>query len=219
MHAKHLMFEFFTTDVVFGHALAVVASDDASVLATLSSDIHTAWAFAYGSSLGHALRYTPSDCFETFPFPTHNEILRELGNQLTGLRRELSRVHDIGLTELYNRFHDPNWQQAEVTQMRDLQVSINLAVAAAYEWDDLDLGHGFHETKQGVRFTISESARREVLDRLLRLNHERYDEEVAQGLHDKGAKGRKKGTSSGRRKRAAGSVQPALNGSEGGDDA
>jgi hypothetical protein len=219
MHAKHLMFEFFTTDVVFGHALAVVASDDASVLATLSSDIHTAWAFAYGSSLGHALRYTPSDCFETFPFPTHNEILRELGNQLTGLRRELSRVHDIGLTELYNRFHDPNWQQAEVTQMRDLQVSINLAVAAAYEWDDLDLGHGFHETKQGVRFTISESARREVLDRLLRLNHERYDEEVAQGLHDKGAKGRKKGTSSGRRKRAAGSVQPALNGFEGGDDA
>ena len=30
------------------------------------------------------------------------------------------------------------------------------AVAAAYGWNDLDLGHGFHETKQGVRYTFSE---------------------------------------------------------------
>ena len=55
----------------------------------------------------------------------------------------------------------------------------------AYGWNDLDLGHGFHETNQGIRFTISEDARREILKRLLKLNHERYEEEVAQGLHDK----------------------------------
>ena len=67
------------------------------------------------------------------------------------------------------------------------------AVAAAYGWSDLDLGHGFHEAKQGPRFTLSESARREVLARLLKLNHERYAEEVAQGLHDK-AKGKPKVT-------------------------
>ena len=63
------------------------------------------------------------------------------------------------------------------------------AVAAAYGWTDLDLGHGFHETKQGVRYTISEPARREVLARLLKLNHERYAEEVKQGLHEKKGKG------------------------------
>ena len=45
--------------------------------------------------------------------------------------------------------------------------------------------HGFHDTKQGVRFTISEPARREVLQRLLKLNHARYAEEVQQGLHAK----------------------------------
>ncbi len=58
-------------------------------------------------------------------------------------------------------------------------------VAAAYGWDDLALDHGFHATKQGIRFTISEAARREVLDRLLALNHARYAEEVAAGLHAK----------------------------------
>jgi len=41
----------------------------------------------------------------------------------------------------------------------------------------LDLGHGFHETAQGIRFTVSEAARREILSRLLKLNHERYEEE------------------------------------------
>jgi hypothetical protein len=63
-----------------------------------------------------------------------------------------------------------------------------LTVATAYGWTDLDLGHGFHETKQGVRYTIREEARREVLVRLLKLNHERYAEEVAQGLHEKGSR-------------------------------
>ena len=59
------------------------------------------------------------------------------------------------------------------------------AVIVAYGWDDLALDHGFHVTKQGIRFTISEAARREVLDRLLALNHARYAEEVAAGLHAK----------------------------------
>jgi hypothetical protein len=58
-------------------------------------------------------------------------------------------------------------------------------VAAAYGWTDLDLGHGFHQTKLGLRYTISDEARREVLARLLKLNHERYAEEVRQGLHEK----------------------------------
>src|ERR1700682_149606 len=46
-----------------------------------------------------------------------------------------------------------------------------------------------HQTKQGLRYTISETARRKVLARLLKLNHERYAEEVRQGLHEKKGKG------------------------------
>ncbi len=46
-------------------------------------------------------------------------------------------------------------------------------------------GVGFHEPKQDTRFTISELVRREVLARLLTLNHEPYAEEVKTSLHDK----------------------------------
>jgi hypothetical protein len=101
-----------------------------------------------------------------------------------------------GLTKTYNRFHDPDETSADIQKLRDLHVEMDKAVAAAYCWDDLALSHGFHETKQGTRFTISESARREVLSRLLKLNHERYGEEVRQGLHNK--KGKAKTPKAGR---------------------
>jgi hypothetical protein len=87
------------------------------------------------------------------------------------------------------------------------------AVAAAYGWDDLKLEHGFHATPQGVRFTIGEAAGREVLARLLKLNHERYAEEVEQGLHPEGRKGRANGAAKrGQRRQAvgAGAAQPGL---------
>ena len=92
-----------------------------------------------------------------------------------------------GLTTTYNRFHDPREVSANIQTLRDLHVEMDKAVAAAYGWADLGqkLAHGFHDTKQGTRFTIGELARREVLARLLKLNHERYAVEVAQGLHDK----------------------------------
>jgi len=93
-----------------------------------------------------------------------------------------------GLTKTYNRFHNPEETAADIQQLRSLHIEMDNAVAAAYGWQDIDLGHDFHQTKQGLRYTISETARREVLDRLLLLNHERYAEEVAQGLHDKGKK-------------------------------
>jgi len=95
-----------------------------------------------------------------------------------------------GITKTYNRFHDPQETADDIDYLRDVHVKMDHAVAVAYGWSDLDLGHGFHQTKQGLRFTISEDARRELLGRLLSLNHERYEEEVRQGLHLKGGSGK-----------------------------
>jgi len=111
------------------------------------------------------------------------------------------------MTRLYNRFHNPDETSEDIRELRRLHAEMDQAVASAYGWRDLDLGHGFHETKQGLRYTISEPARREVLDRLLALNHERYEEEVRQGLHEKG----KKKTRAGRRPKARkASAAPSL---------
>jgi hypothetical protein len=61
-------------------------------------------------------------------------------------------------------------------------------IMSAYGWSDMDLGHGFHATKQGERCTLREPARRAVLDRLLALKHQSYGEEAKARFHNKGAK-------------------------------
>jgi hypothetical protein len=161
----------------------------------LQSTLHVEWAWKYGSSLKGDLRYTPSDIFETFPFPQSPILapLQSIGERYYEHRRQIMLSRQEGLTTTYNRFHKPIENASDIVRLRELHMEMDHAVAAAYGWNDLELGHGLHETAQGVRYTISEPARREVLRRLLELNHERYEEEVKAGLHEKKtAKGAKK---------------------------
>ncbi len=181
-------FAFVSSEIVFSHATGVFAFDSAQYLALLQSSFHTEWAFTYGSSMKGDLRYTPSDCFETFPFPNDLQSLNDIGKRYDQQRQSIMLSRQEGLTKTYNRFHDPQEIAEDIVQLRALHKEMDEVVARTYRWDDLDLGHGFHETKQGVKYTINEEARREVLGRLLKLNHERYAEEVAMGLHEKGVK-------------------------------
>jgi hypothetical protein len=141
------------------------------------------------------LRFSITDSFETFPFPENTDTLETIGETYYTHRQTIMQTRQEGLTKTYNRFHDPTQTDPDIQTLRDLHIQMDNAVAAAYGWHDLTLDHDFHETKQGLRFTISEGDRREVLDRLLELNHQRYAEEVAQGLHDKKRKKAKKSKS------------------------
>ncbi|MEG4874314.1 Eco57I restriction-modification methylase domain-containing protein [Microcoleus sp. CZ3-B4] len=192
---NHLGFAFAPANIVFAHRLVVFPFDNYVLFAFLQSHIHYHWAWNYSSTMRKDINYSPSDCFETFPFPTSTSNLEEIGEKYYTYRQSIMQTRQEGLTKTYNRFHNPEETAADIQQLRSLHIEMDNAVAAAYGWQDIDLGHDFHETKQGLRYTISETARREVLDRLLLLNHERYDEEDKQGLHDKG---KKKGKSGGK---------------------
>jgi hypothetical protein len=176
---------------VFDQKVIAFATSDSSWFALLCSNLHYWWTLTYASTMGvgGAPVYTPTDSFETFPFPTSMKSLEIIGNSYDFFRQSIMLARQEGLTKTYNRFHNPQETSDDIVHLRELHVDMDEAVAAAYGWSDLDLGHGFHTTKQGVRYTISEPARREVLDRLLALNHQRYADEVAAGLHDKGKKG------------------------------
>ena len=122
--------------------------------------------------------------------------LESLGERYHADRESLMQEESIGLTQLYNRFHDLSDDDVRIAGMRELQREMDIAVARAYGWDDLGLEHGFHEVpylpeNDRVRFTISERARLEVLRRLSELNRQRYEEEVARGLHGETAKERR----------------------------
>lgn len=192
--SRTMAFAFQPKRLVYSQAVIVIAVEDFGAFATLQSTIHTEWAREFGSSMKGDSRYTPTDCFETFPFFQTNDKLKTLGESYYQIRRDSMLSRSEGLTAYYDRFHDRGEQSADIARLRALHEEMDQAVAAAYGWSDLDLGHGFHATKQGERYTLSEPARRTVLDRLLAINHQRYAEELKAGLHEKKkpkAKGRK----------------------------
>ena len=190
---KYLNFSFVPNGWVYNEKTIVFPFAQAQYLAILQSNFHEAWAWYYSSTMRNAgVNYAPSDCFDTFPFPPNIFALELIGETYHKHRRQLMRERQEGLTVTYNRFHDSDEDAADIAKLRQLHVEMDKAVATAYGWDDLDLEHGFHETPQGIRYTVSETARREVLTRLLKLNHERYAEEIRLGLHEKKSKSRTK---------------------------
>jgi hypothetical protein len=186
--SKVVMPVFLPTGQVFDQRLIVFASDDAALLALTSSAPHDLWAMKYSATLETRTSYTPSDVWLTFPQPSLTTAMRVRGETLNGERAAFMLTRQLGLTKVYNLVHDSTVKDAEVQRLRELHVGVDDAVLTAYGWTDLISAHGHFETRQGVRWTVAPSVQTEILDRLLQLNHERYAEEVAAGLHDKGAK-------------------------------
>lgn len=211
--SKHCMFSFLPTGNVFANTLALVATDSHADFAILSSSIHDNWAWKNGSTLESRLRYTHNTIIPTFPFPERNENLESLGTRYHTLRAEVMHRLQLGLTKTYNLFHtealtteqiikqakcDPataNRAQEQLEELRKLHAEIDEAVKAAYGWDDIALEHGYHEVdflpeNDRTRYTISPIARKEILRRLLLLNHERYAEEE-RGKGEEASRGRR----------------------------
>ncbi len=148
--------------------------------------------------------------------------LEHIGETYHEHRRQLMLQMQLGLTKTYNMLHDPNLrpdvvakaskQCADVAteaysgllQLRELHRDMDNAVLAAYGWhkpsDDgpaIDLRHDFYEVdylpeNDRTRYTIHPDARRELLKRLLLLNHKRHAEEQAEVVSTKEPKTGKK---------------------------
>jgi hypothetical protein len=133
------------------------------------------------------LRYTPSDCFETFPFPEEWRVLPALesaGKAYYEFRAMLMVQNNEGLTDTYNRFHDPGELDQSITRLRELHGDMDRVVLNAYGWNDIntrcefrldyDLGdEEWGNRKKPWRYRWPDSVRDEVLARLLELNAQR----------------------------------------------
>ena len=219
---------------VLSNALIVLATDATSRLALHSSNFQYSWTAQYASGLRTDLRFVPTDCFETFPQPRLTERLGQAGNNLDTFRRWAMEWRRTGLTSIYNLAHSEGVQDDDIVKLRRIHMDIDEAVREAYAldeeqepairdyekqkafaplptWREIELEHGFHETRQGIRFTISAQARVDVLDKLLALNHYRYEQEVKQGLHSEKGRGASRKTGAGRTSSGA---APALGNGE-----
>jgi hypothetical protein len=144
------------------------------------------------------LRYTPSDCFETFPFPENfetNERLETVGKAYYEFRAQLMVANNEGLTKTYNRFHDPNERSPEIQKLRELHNAMDRAVLDAYGWIDLvhtceflldyeedEDDEGSTRRKKPWRYRWPDNFHDEVLARALELNKQRAEQERLTGL-------------------------------------
>lgn len=267
--SKYLSFSKIEPNIIFANACIVNTNPKPYHFSFLQSSIHEMWVIQFSSSLGISMRYTPSDVFDTFPFPQNlnpqqEQQIETIGEAYHEHRRQLMLGMQLGLTKTYNLFHsnaiaaqsinDKDKQVASlqkhldpaksgagktantisfdeaiqgILKLRELHVQMDEAVLSAYGWNNdelkianyesesredenvicnskltidspvirnsqlkIDLKHDFYEVdylpeNDRVRFTIHPDARKEVLKRLLELNHKIHEEEVEKGLWDK----------------------------------
>lgn len=191
--SPHLSIALVPNKYLFSETLIVFCLSDLASFAALKSRLHETWARFFSSTFGDGLRYAPSDCFATFPFPTGFETdatLEAIGQAYHDRRAALMVARNEGLTKTYNRFHDRKEKSADIQKLRELHAEMDRAVLHAYGWDDLadraapvflDESNEDEFAYQGRLFWPADF-RDEVLARLLALNAERHAEEVRQGL-------------------------------------
>jgi type II restriction/modification system DNA methylase subunit YeeA len=160
--SRHRVFCWLGAHVLPDHRILVIARDDDYTLGVLHSRVHEIWARATGGQLREAesgFTYTPTTCFETFPFPDptpeQRERVGEAARRLVELRDgwlnppglDPADLAKRTLTNLYNQ--RPTW-------LANAHADLDAAVFAAYRWP-------------------TDLADAEMLERLLDLNLERAD--------------------------------------------
>jgi hypothetical protein len=204
--SAHFAFAFLPLGLIYSSNLSVMALDQNSDLCIIQSRVHEIWTRMFMSTLEDRLCYTPTTCFETFPFPENlldqPELytdLEEAGREYYEYRAALMIRNNEGLTKTYNRFHDEGNRDPDIAELRRLHAVMDAAVLRAYGWDDLATRAAdpatcqfipdFTETDEdtgleipkNIRYRWPDELRDEVLARLLALNQQRSFQETLSG--------------------------------------
>jgi hypothetical protein len=105
--AKHRLFAYFPTIVIPGQTVIAFCQEDHFTFGILHSKLHLVWALANGSQLREqesGARYTPTSCFETFPFPEPTAAQRDA---IAAAAKELDTLRSSWL-------NPPEWTREEV---------------------------------------------------------------------------------------------------------
>jgi type II restriction/modification system DNA methylase subunit YeeA len=102
---KHRVFVWQSAPTEPDHQLYVFAREDAYFFGLLQSRVHEVWGLKLGTRLETRPRYTPTTCFETFPFPEATEPQRAA----IAAAAELDRLRN-------NWLNPPEWVREEVLE-------------------------------------------------------------------------------------------------------
>ena len=135
--SKHRVFVWLESHILADHQLVVFAYDEDYFFGVLHSRAHEIWALRMGTSLEDRPRYTPTTCFETFPFPEptgeDRASISEAARRLDELRRNWLNPEGATEAELKKRTLT-NLYNARPTWLDNAHKRLDAAVFAAYGW-------------------------------------------------------------------------------------
>jgi hypothetical protein len=147
----HFAFGFLRPDsIVFTSNLAILTLGTFEHFSIIQARIHESWTRVFMATMKDDPAYTPTTCFETFPFPasllhaavsdpaqsSQRHALNLIGERYHQFRAELMVSNNEGLTSTYNRFHDPTETSEGILELRRLHDEMDQAVLTAYGWSD-----------------------------------------------------------------------------------
>lgn len=191
---KYIIPHFVKNCWVYSVKVIVFSTEQYNFFSLLQSSIHNEWVWKYSTTMGTStIQYSTSSCFLNFPFPRSGSKIFNLECELLGKRfhaqrEEIMLNFQVGLTDIMNSMNSPIIQDTHFIKLREFFKQMDEAVLEAYGWTDIQLRHDFYEVdylpeNDRVRYTIHPDARKEILKRLLDLNHQYFEEEAKQGLH------------------------------------
>jgi type II restriction/modification system DNA methylase subunit YeeA len=104
--SKHRIFVWLQQPMLPDQQLYVFARDDDYFFGVLHSRFHEVWALKLGTRLETRPRYTPTTCFETFPFPQPNEQQKI---DISTAAKELNELRE-------NWLNPPEWTTTRVLE-------------------------------------------------------------------------------------------------------
>ncbi len=152
-HCKWPVFSRVPNVWLAGNATCAFASEDYYDFGLVSSTLYWNWIQAQSSSLGLTIRYTPSTCFETFPFLWNEppapergvseierpcqgsgasrgvDSVREIMKELDEFRLAIMKERNYGITKLYNEFF-----AEPASKLSKLHKALDEAVCKVYGW-------------------------------------------------------------------------------------
>jgi hypothetical protein len=150
---KHLCFSWQPNNRVINEMIVGITVEQDSAMAILQSRGYAPWCWGLSSTMRNAgLRYSPTDCFQNFPFPapdprTEHPRLEPLGAALDAQRSAFMLDHQVGLTTTYNlllgfdlesiradpthKHHAPA-TDPRLAELRELHLAIDRAVLDTY---------------------------------------------------------------------------------------
>lgn len=184
------------TDWIYTNKVVLIEMARPDCYAICLSSFFRNWLEVFsGGRLEGRLSLSITESVSKFPFPPFETSQTGISKakQFNDLSMSFSEKTGSGMTDVMNAINAPTNTDPMVIELRQILADIDTAVATAFGWTDLEIIYDFRSfgggsTNDNFRWAVANKTTVGILDRLTKLNRQRYEQEVEKGLHGKAVK-------------------------------